>query len=369
MKDCTDCVDVHSHTSVMSQSECCVTVCDWLCGLRLEQYSEAFQSAGLSMLQECHNLTQDKLELMGITLPGHQRRILASLNKTHGNRDTHILTQSDTSSHIIQTERPEEDQQLEETGNSELLPRETHTPVLHEEGVLQESKKGDGETWRPTPKEREKPVPRDRQVSRLKEEKKGQKKPVLEQIQGTQTGKEAERDGVVAADRDRPVPKERTKFRSNAQIDSPHSPLISPTCDTPLPPVPPRSTPNCPPQRFTSALSPSHLAPTSASPEQARHVIEASIIQSSSVSQTTTQAPLESPALSPSRTRPQTLYLHPPGQHLGSDGGRKTTPTSLTASPSEDRIVPPLPPKVGILHKGPPPVPLRFPVQSPRTHR
>uniref|UniRef100_A0A673BBI6 ArfGAP with RhoGAP domain, ankyrin repeat and PH domain 1 n=1 Tax=Sphaeramia orbicularis TaxID=375764 RepID=A0A673BBI6_9TELE len=61
----------------MSQSEASMTVLDWLGVLRLEQYTEAFQTAGLTTLGECRSLTQDQLEQMGISLPGHQRRILA----------------------------------------------------------------------------------------------------------------------------------------------------------------------------------------------------------------------------------------------------------------------------------------------------
>uniref|UniRef100_A0A8D3E6W2 ArfGAP with RhoGAP domain, ankyrin repeat and PH domain 1 n=1 Tax=Scophthalmus maximus TaxID=52904 RepID=A0A8D3E6W2_SCOMX len=85
-------------------------VWDWLCVLRLEQYSEAFRNAGLATLRQCHNLTPDHLECMGITLPGHQRRILASLNKTHGNRDT----QSDIHSHPLVSERDQHSEETEE---------------------------------------------------------------------------------------------------------------------------------------------------------------------------------------------------------------------------------------------------------------
>uniref|UniRef100_A0A8C3G2K3 ArfGAP with RhoGAP domain, ankyrin repeat and PH domain 1 n=1 Tax=Cyclopterus lumpus TaxID=8103 RepID=A0A8C3G2K3_CYCLU len=143
----------------MSQSEVepCLTVWDWLCVLRLEQYSEAFRSAGLATLRQCRNLTPDQLERMGITLPGHQRRILASLNKTHSNSDT----QTDT--HLVQ---PERDQRLEETGHAKVLQRDR--PVLipvEEKPVLKEREKRDGETLRPLPREREKPVPRERQVA------------------------------------------------------------------------------------------------------------------------------------------------------------------------------------------------------------
>uniref|UniRef100_A0A8C5GBV1 ArfGAP with RhoGAP domain, ankyrin repeat and PH domain 1 n=1 Tax=Gouania willdenowi TaxID=441366 RepID=A0A8C5GBV1_GOUWI len=66
----------------MSVSESCVNVWDWLSDLHLEHYTEAFQSAGIATLQQCCDLNSEQLEQMGIALPGHRKRILASLNKT-----------------------------------------------------------------------------------------------------------------------------------------------------------------------------------------------------------------------------------------------------------------------------------------------
>lgn len=333
--------------------------------LRLEQYFEAFQSAGLATLEQCRNLTPDKLERMGITLPGHRRRILASLNKTHGNSDT----QSDAQSHLVQSER---DQRWEETGHAKVLQRERPVPIpVEEKPALKETEKRDGETWRPTPREREKPVPRERQVSRIKEEsgEGGEKKPVAGQRQiASRGGKEEERDGGINGEREKPVPKERTKFRPGAPVDCLPSPLVSPTSDASLPPVPPRSTPNCPPQRFTSPLSPSPRARSLASPKPDRHAIKAPAVQSRSVSQSST--PTSTPTHTPTHTpRPQTLAIQPPAHHLGSDGRRETSPVSPIASSSINRNAPPLPPKAGVAPKGPPPVPQRFPAQSPRTQR
>uniref|UniRef100_A0A4W6F764 ArfGAP with RhoGAP domain, ankyrin repeat and PH domain 1 n=1 Tax=Lates calcarifer TaxID=8187 RepID=A0A4W6F764_LATCA len=209
----------------------------------------AFRSAGLATLRQCRNLTPDQLDQMGITLPGHQRRILASLR--------------------------------------------------------------------------------------------------------------------VDGERERPVPKERTKFRSNAPADCPPRPHVSPTSDTSLPPVPPRSTPNCPPQRFTSALSPSPPARTPGSPKPDRHAVKAPAEQS--VSQSST--PLSTPTHTPTQARPQTLAIQPSAQHLVSDGGRKMSPVSPVASFSDDRNAPPLPPKAGGVPKSLPPIPQRCPAQSPRAHR
>ncbi|XP_034723951.1 arf-GAP with Rho-GAP domain, ANK repeat and PH domain-containing protein 1-like isoform X1 [Etheostoma cragini] len=350
---------LHSHTSIMSQADSCLTVCDWLCVLRLEQYSEAFRSEGLATLRQCRNLTPDQLERMGITLPGHQRRILASLNKTHANSDT----QSDTHSHLLQSER---DQRWDEMGPAKVLERER--PVLipvEEKPVPKEREKRDGETIRPTPREREKPVPRERHVAMMKEEsgEGGEKKPVPGQRKtADRGGKEEERDGEIDGEKERPVPKERTRFRSSAPVDCD----LSTTSYTSLPPVPPRSTPNCPPQCFTSPLSPSPPARTPASPKLDRHALPA--VNSRSMTHSPTHAPLHPPNVPSVRTRPQTLAIQLPSQPLGSNRGRQMSPDSPTASHSDDINAPALPPKAGAVPKGPLPIPHRFPAQPPITN-
>ncbi|XP_035009824.2 arf-GAP with Rho-GAP domain, ANK repeat and PH domain-containing protein 1 isoform X1 [Hippoglossus stenolepis] len=344
----------------MSQSECCADVWDWLCVLRLEQYSEAFRNAGLATLRQCRNLTPDQLERMGITLPGHQRRILASLNKTHGNRDT----QSDTHSQPLMSER---EQQSEETGHAKVLHRERPVPLpVEEKPIFKQTEREDGETSKPTPREREKPVPKERQVSRMKEENEGGgKKSVPEQRQTAPGQSKAEEgDGGVDGDREKPVPKERTKFRSSAPVDCPPGPRVSPMSDPPLPPVPPRSTPNCPPQCFTSALSPSPPARTPVSPKLDRRDVTAPAAPSVSRCLTPTRTPTHTST----QTRPQTLAIQPAAQHLVIDGGRKMSPVSPIAPQSHDRNAPPLPPKAGGVPKGPPPIRQRVPAQSPRAH-
>uniref|UniRef100_A0A7N6F938 ArfGAP with RhoGAP domain, ankyrin repeat and PH domain 1 n=1 Tax=Anabas testudineus TaxID=64144 RepID=A0A7N6F938_ANATE len=238
-----------------NNSEPCINVWDWLRVLHLEQYSEAFRSAGLATLQQCRNLTPDTLELMGIILPGHQRRILTSLSKTHSHRDT----------------------------------------------------------------------------------------------------------------QEKPVPKERTKFRPSAPVDCPPVLIVSSASDTALPPIPPRSSPNCPPQRFTSALSPSPPPRTPDSPKLDRHVAKAPAEQSRSVTQSST--PIHTPTPTPTYARPQTLAIQPHHQSLVSDEERKTSPISPTAFLSDNREAPPLPKKVGGGPKGPPPVPQRSSAQSPSTNR
>ncbi|XP_028275261.1 arf-GAP with Rho-GAP domain, ANK repeat and PH domain-containing protein 1 isoform X2 [Parambassis ranga] len=340
----------------MSQSDSCTDVWDWLCMLRLEQYSNAFQSAGLASLRQCRNLTPDQLEEMGITLPGHQRRILASLSKTHGSHDTH--------SHFEQSERSEE------MGQAEILWRERPVPTPVEE----KPEKKQGESPRPIPREREKPVPKERQAYRPQENTKeeDEKKPVPGQKQ-TEPGREKaeESNGGLDGDRGKPVPKERTKFRSSAPADCNYSSLGSPSSDTSLPPVPPRSMPNCPPQRFTSSMSSLPPAQTPASPKLDSHAVIAPTVQPRSVSSSSTPvptyAPVRSPNLSSTQTRPQTLAIQLPAQHLEVDIGRKSSPISPTASPINERNAPPLPPKVGTGPKGPPPVPQRILTQTAKT--
>lgn len=57
------------------------SVHEWLGGLRLEQYSLAFQELGLGTVWECRELTDSQLERMGVALPGHRKRILGNLQK------------------------------------------------------------------------------------------------------------------------------------------------------------------------------------------------------------------------------------------------------------------------------------------------
>ncbi|XP_071216174.1 arf-GAP with Rho-GAP domain, ANK repeat and PH domain-containing protein 1-like isoform X1 [Salvelinus alpinus] len=236
----------------MSDSEGCVSVWEWLCVLHLDQYLPVFQDAGFETLLECQGLTQDQLETIGITLPGHRKRILASLQKTH---HTHPEREHDA---LLTHLAAEGDQKEEESavfrpsplGRETLLPAQRpvsrgERPVPKERSVFREEER-DGE--------RPRPVPRERSVFR-----------------------EEERDG----ERPRPVPKERNKYRSVpvetldcGQTSLHPNPTFCPTTpnpnstsystaphstaqDPPLPPIPPRSTPNGPPLRFIPT-SPKH---------------------------------------------------------------------------------------------------------------
>uniref|UniRef100_A0A667ZXB1 ArfGAP with RhoGAP domain, ankyrin repeat and PH domain 1 n=1 Tax=Myripristis murdjan TaxID=586833 RepID=A0A667ZXB1_9TELE len=320
-----------SYTQIMSQSEMCVSVWDWLSVLHLEQYSEVFRNAGLVTLPECRNLTPDQLDKMGITLPGHQRRILASLHKTHL---PHASTHSET----------------------------------HPERV-------EGEMACPKPLPRDRPVPEESIET-------GERKPVPNERPATVgAGKDGERDGRMDGEKEKPVPKERTKYRTAPPLDFHPNPLLSPTSDPPLPPIPPRSMPNCPPQRFTSTLSPSSPSHTPTSPKLDRRVAQAPAVPSRSPphssTTTPTHSPLHPPTFPPLQTRPQTLAF----QQGTGDTARKTSPVSpitslvstssslsfFSAETGEDRSAPPLPPKSGAGPKAPPPIPRRLPVQPARS--
>nr|XP_057935748.1 arf-GAP with Rho-GAP domain, ANK repeat and PH domain-containing protein 1-like isoform X2 [Doryrhamphus excisus] len=304
----------------MSHPEDTTTVRDWLSGLRLDQYCEAFQSAGLSTFAECRNLALDQLEQMGISLPGHQRRILANLNKT---RDVPSPPQFDRYSIHVSAERPERDQELEETQKTCVLnvdDKKTEQTNEIEGGDKQEV------------------VSQNKQMCRKKEELEEHERVII---------LEPKEERII--EKERPVPKERTKFRSSAPILSESQPTsqISPACDTSLPPVPPRSTLNCPPQRFTSALTPSPPAQRPASPP--------------SLFYTPTQEPDQPPWVPSSQ-------IDVSSQESNSDGTQKVSAATFAASPGKDRKAPPLPPKVGAFSRGPPRIPCRHPVLSSRTH-
>ncbi|XP_034024676.1 arf-GAP with Rho-GAP domain, ANK repeat and PH domain-containing protein 1-like [Thalassophryne amazonica] len=347
----------------MSQSDSCVSVWNWLRVLHLDQYSDAFWDAGLTTLQQCRNLTPDQLERMGITLPGHQKRILSSLHKTaFVHPGSCNVRQSDTDCDS------EEADGGQRSVYSRAPLREKPLPNPAEENPgLKERGKQNEEAVRPIPCERQKPVPKERRTTRISEESsKGQDKPVpAERVVALRQGYDQERD---VGEMKRPVPKERTQFHSVPPVGSHTRPIISSLSDSTLPPIPPRSTPNCPPQRFTSTLTPSARTLTPTSPKTDSHMVDTGFIfESSAPIQTHLQTSLQSCTA---------------GQHLSKDGGRKNSPVSPSVSLSsissvsspassaetnQNEGAPPLPPKIGAVAKGPPPLPRRLPTQSPKT--
>ncbi|XP_007564194.1 arf-GAP with Rho-GAP domain, ANK repeat and PH domain-containing protein 1 isoform X2 [Poecilia formosa] len=341
----------------MSLTESSANVSDWLSTLRLEQYGEAFQEAGLTKLQDCQNLTTDQLDRMGINLPGHQKRILANLSK--------MTVSNNAYPNVVKPESSEQ------TSRPEVKRKEKPVPVPAQRKV--EEGKMDGEITRPTPRERDKPVPKERHLCNTQDNSNGESetKPVpLQRHSAPVGGKEEERSGAPDEKRAKPVPKERTKFRSNSSVNCHPTPIVSPLPDASLPPVPPRSTPNCPPQPFVSSPA-QHSGSLSLDriivvpPPEVKYK---SSSQKSTPTSTfvSTEAPVQTPSIQSTTPRPNSLPIHPSTPSFCGDEARKASPVSSTSSPIEDKSVPPLPPKAG--SKGPPPIPQRVPLQSPKTH-
>lgn len=303
----------------MSEFESFETVTEWLHVLHLEQYTAAFQRAGLATLHQCRSLTTDQLECMGITLPGHRRRILASLLKTHG---------------IGQTK----------TGNNKpspgSIPREENSSC---------KERDKNETVSPSLRKRQKPVPRERRVSRKKEESGdiAEHKPLPRPRQmPPRIGKTSE----SGREMEHPVPEERTKFSTNDSVN------CSPS--TSLPPIPPRNTLNCPPVLFIPHLNPT-ANPTDITPELKRRgpVARGRIVtQSFILHNHTVDKPVPS-------SQTQKLPIQPVTGHLPRDGVRKTPAASI------DIQATPLPTKVDVLSNWKTPILRDISAQLPIAHR
>lgn len=312
---------------------------------------ETFQSAGMETLHECLNLTPSQLERMGITRPGHQRRILTSLNNMHSVHNT------------------------EQTVHAEVMREEVPVP-FPAGGDNLDGDKRDEETRRPTPYERRKPVPKQRCRSKTQENS-GEK--AIKSIPGTRPTVPAEKkddSNVEMEENEKPVPKQRTKFCTSSPIDCHSASLVPSSSDNSLPPVPPRLN-NCPLQRFTTSqsLSPLSLHSGCVRTEQ-QNALPPPILcrslpsMSSSISTPVpTKAPFPIPNIQFTESRPQTLAIQPSAQTLNSVGVKKTSPVNPGPSASQDKSIPPLPPKVLVGPKGPPPVPQLVQAPSPRTHR
>lgn len=53
---------------------------DWLSSLKMNRYLENFERAGMTELEAVARLTQLELTQLGITLVGHQKKILQSIH-------------------------------------------------------------------------------------------------------------------------------------------------------------------------------------------------------------------------------------------------------------------------------------------------
>lgn len=301
---------MYTRASAMSELESVETVPEWLHALHLEQYCAAFQRAGLATLHQCRSLSADQLECMGITLPGHRRRILTSLFKTHGNGD------------------PRPPQCVAQTGY--VTPGEENS--THKEGEERER-----ETLSPSDR-RQKPLPRERQVSRVKEEP-GDGEQHRPMPRPRRMPPRITQKGNSVGGMEQPVPKERTKFSANVCSPSP--------VDASLPPIPQRSTLNRPPVCFTSHLN---LTPPNAPPAPPDLKRGAPVTRGRVASQSlshATKTPEE-----PGTSSPQPL-TGPSGR----DGGRRPLAPPSRAYPSTHTHAPPLPPKAGVFANCQPSIP------------
>ncbi|XP_030237742.1 arf-GAP with Rho-GAP domain, ANK repeat and PH domain-containing protein 1 isoform X2 [Gadus morhua] len=341
----------------MSQSEMCVSVWDWLCALRLEQYCDAFQDFGLLTLGQCQSLSLEQLESLGVTLPGHRRRILASLHKsqspTHPPPHQQPDTQGSPRPRPNQAVAAEEVAAQQQGRGAALCPkppqRERPVPVPpdRERPVPKERRE-----VLPVPRERPRPTPRERAARSSErsgsEEGRGDsgeegRTPRLQRDRPrARTVNEA--DGGPEEGRPKPVPRERTKHSASCPEDTGSDPA--------LPPIPPRSTPNRPPQRFTLPTpSPPVPVPAGSSPTPSSRTPPPPDVPSRSqgpslhttptlqtpppITQTAVQPP-GSPAPPPSPLpRPKTLALLPPlAPRRGAGGeGRRTSPASPATTP------------------------------------
>lgn len=321
----------------MSEFESFETVTQWLQVLHLEQYTAAFQSAGLATVHQCRSLTADQLECMGIALPGHRRRILTSLIKTHGigqlqpiQLKTHCLAQ---------------------TENDKAWPG----PIPKKENSISRERMKKDETVSPSLRTRQKPIPRERKVSKIKEAdvlgNVAEHKPIFRQRQiPLGTGKTSKSGGEM----EHPVPKERTKFSANDYAKSSPS-----TFNTSLPPIPPKSTLSCPPVCFIPHLNSTAPNPTLVTPELNRRtpVARGKFITQSLI----LPDPFVDKSLFSSQT--QTLPIQLLTGHLSREGGRNTPGTSI------DIQAPPFPPKIGVLSNCQPPISCDIVAQPPTAHR
>nr|XP_043898025.1 ephrin type-B receptor 4a-like isoform X2 [Solea senegalensis] len=71
----------------------CSSVGEWLRAIKMERYEDSFLQAGLSSVEQLAQITTQDLLHMGVTLAGHQRKILSSVQTmTFGNKSAATVT-------------------------------------------------------------------------------------------------------------------------------------------------------------------------------------------------------------------------------------------------------------------------------------
>lgn len=83
-----------------------MSVHHWLQGLNLQQHLQLFEKAGLTNLAMCCNLDDAALQQIGITMPGHRKRILTHLPHDYVNLENFNMNQENKDDHIYANPNP-----------------------------------------------------------------------------------------------------------------------------------------------------------------------------------------------------------------------------------------------------------------------
>ncbi|GAA6232265.1 ephrin type-B receptor 4 [Lates japonicus] len=71
----------------------CASVGEWLRAIKMERYEDSFLQAGFNSVDQLAQITTQDLLHMGVTLAGHQRKILSSIQTmTFRNKSTTTVT-------------------------------------------------------------------------------------------------------------------------------------------------------------------------------------------------------------------------------------------------------------------------------------
>jgi len=60
-----------------------VSVADWLASIKMDRYTEQFTSAGIMTIDDAAHLTLKDIVELGVTLVGHQKKIMNSVQALH----------------------------------------------------------------------------------------------------------------------------------------------------------------------------------------------------------------------------------------------------------------------------------------------
>ena len=85
-----------------------VSVADWLASIKMDRYTEQFTSAGILTVDDAAQLTLKDIVELGVTLVGHQKKIMNSIQALHIERQQslHILAAAAGSAGCSDDEQP-----------------------------------------------------------------------------------------------------------------------------------------------------------------------------------------------------------------------------------------------------------------------